>query len=144
MKLSDFDDNDLNLFTALLVGEAGGEDAIGKLAVACVVRNRVLDGRWPNTYKAVILQENQFSCFNSIKRETEISDFWMHKYFTHHFQKLWWRECRASAHLVLCTWYNDITHGANHYYAPKLIEKPYWANDYEPCFVWGGHDFYKL
>jgi len=154
MKLSELDVQDL--FTGMIIGEAAGEDFVGKLAVACAVRNRVNDSRrWSNDYKAVILQAKQFSCLNSINRTMEIAPYFLYRYFKHFWSEAWWRECWSAAFLVLYDWVGDITNGANHYHVEVKTEVsttgrihefklPYWAEEKIPVFKWGGHWFYKL
>ena len=142
MIITDIDN--FNLLTGLIVGEAASEEFMGKLAVGCVVRNRVHDIRWPDTYQGVILQTKQFSCFNHIARESDIPHEDIIKYFTRYFQVVWWRECRAAAHLVLYDWVDDITKGANHYYAYELIDVPGWAQDRGAVLKTTGHHFFKL
>lgn len=44
-------------------GESRGESDLGKLAVACVIRNRIKSGRWGKTPAAVCLAPYQFSCW---------------------------------------------------------------------------------
>ena len=51
--------NDLDLLTALIMGEAESEPLLGKIAVACVVKNRLNDRRWGNTWQDVMLQKYQ-------------------------------------------------------------------------------------
>ena len=57
---------DLHTLALTMYGEARGEEIEGKVAVGCVVRARVADDRWPDTYKDVCLQRWQFSCWNTI------------------------------------------------------------------------------
>ncbi len=45
-------------------GEAGGESAEGQEAVANVIRNRVLSGRYGQGYEDVITAPRQFSVWN--------------------------------------------------------------------------------
>ena len=142
MKLSQLDDQ--SLFCALIVGEAEGEPFIGKLAVACVVRNRVKDSRWPDSYEKVILQPKQFSCFNQVPREDDIPETYMKRYFFHNFELIWWRECWASANIVRNEYVSDITHGATNYYADYMEEPPSWAKGKTPCFEFGKHLFFRL
>lgn len=52
------------LLSLALWGEARGEPIEAQVGVGCVIRNRVNDGRWPDTYQEVILQPLQFSAFN--------------------------------------------------------------------------------
>ena len=55
------DASDLLLLAALIYCEAGGESYEGKLAVGCVVMNRVRSSSFPNTVSGVIYQSGQFS-----------------------------------------------------------------------------------
>lgn len=55
---------DINLLSKLVTGEARGESYEGQVAVAAVVINRVIDPRFPNTIKDVIYQKNAFSVVN--------------------------------------------------------------------------------
>ncbi|MCY1708357.1 cell wall hydrolase [Pannonibacter sp. SL95] len=55
-------DRDIAIRTML--GEAGAEGAEGMAAVAHVLRNRALDGRWPTSIAGVALQPNAFSAWN--------------------------------------------------------------------------------
>ena len=138
MRLRDIDE--IDALTALLVGEAGGEDIVGKMAVADVVRNRLIDHRWPNTWKGVIFQRKQFSCMNSIPRNGQTDS----GYFTHAWDDFWWKECRLAAFGIMYNCIEDITGGANHYYAYKLMPEPYWATGHESNITIGGHKFYTL
>ncbi len=142
--------NDLQLLIAVIIGEAAGESIVGKMAVACVIRNRKHDlSRWHDTWREVILQKKQFSCFNHLPRSGSIPTTLIHRYFMTQFSELWWRECRIAAWGVLYNFHKDITNGANHYYAPALVdEPPYWVfiggYEAEPCFEVGAHSFYNL
>jgi len=131
--LSKYDD--LDLLIAVIRGEAEAEPFIGKLAVACVIRNRVNDKRWPNSYRDVILQPKQFSCF--------MDGFFRPGILMHEHDKLWWRECRFAAWGILHDCVGDITKGANHYYA-HYIDTPYWAEGKTPVFEVDKHRFYAL
>lgn len=52
------------LLTLALWAEARGEPIEAQVGVGCVIRTRVHDRRWPDTYQEVILQPLQFSAFN--------------------------------------------------------------------------------
>lgn len=131
--------DDIDLLTACIRGEAEAEPFIGKLAVACVIRNRVNDRRWPSTYRGVILQAKQFSCFLPQYLRPEI------------LKKDWdnpaYRECRFAAWGVYHKWVRDVTGGANHYHAIKdhaIKIHPGWADEMERAeVIAGGHIFYK-
>ena len=154
MRLQDLEVQDL--LTGLLVGEAADQDYIGKVAIACVVRNRVWDQhRWPKIWHDVILQYKQFSCLNDISREKDIpTDDWL-RLFNHMWEEIWWREAWAASWVVLKNYINDITKGSNHYHAAprKWVSRtgnlhefkiPYWAEGQVPIFKWGDHWFYRL
>jgi N-acetylmuramoyl-L-alanine amidase len=57
---------DLDIATRTVIGEARGENITGQVAVAFVIRNRVLflPSWWGNTPKEVCLKPSQFSCWN--------------------------------------------------------------------------------
>jgi len=142
MKIEDVDN--LQLITACILGEAAGENFLGKLSVACVIRNRKHDQRWPDTWHEVILQPKQFSCFNHLPASGEIPLIMKHQLFTHCWSEMWFKEARLAAWAVLNNFVNDITNSSNHYFAWKLIDVPSWAKGRDPVFVVGGHQFYKL
>ena len=133
----------LNLLTALLWGEARGEDAVGKLAVAHVVNNRRIDNRWPDTFKDVILQPWQFSCFNPGDPNKEQVQIALMPSFDGNWGNLSWRECRWAAQSVISGLCRDFTKGANHYYASS-IKTPRWAEGERACFMHGRHLFFAL
>lgn len=133
MELSEY--NDIDILTACLVGECAREPIGGKAAVAWVVRNRKRDPRWPNTYREVILQPKQFSCFNPGLFKPEI----IQKRYEH----LWWKECRLIAYGVMADYVCDPTDSANHYHA-TYIDIPDWAKGETPVTIIGKHIFYKL
>lgn len=129
-----------NLLTALVMGEAEGEDFIGKLAVGCVVRNRTKDNRWPSTVDDVILQPYQFSCFN--EDNARYSVVLASIRCGNNFGIMAWRESRAVGYLITGNWCSDITWGANHYHAVDCT--PHWADEIAPCYAHGRHIFYRL
>lgn len=67
--------SDINLLADLVYAESRGEPFEGKVAVASVVINRVLDRNFPSSIKGVIFQSNAFSCVknNSIKANPDSS-----------------------------------------------------------------------
>lgn len=54
--------DDINLMAAVVYAESKGEPYDGKVAVASVILNRVINYQFPNTVKGVITQKNAFSC----------------------------------------------------------------------------------
>jgi len=132
----------LNLLTALIWGEARGENYEGKCAVAFVVRNRTWDKRWPNTIEDVILQPKQFSCFNEDDPNFDEVVKSLTPSRNGNWNSMDYRECRSAAHLVLGNWRKDNTGKANHYHNWRI--SPYWANASKITAIIGEHKFYNL
>jgi len=128
----------LTLLTALVWGEARGESLIGKIAVCFVVKTRKTDPRrWPHTWNDVILQPQQFSCFNDTSKHQDL--------LRNRWESLSWRECRLAAYGVLHDFVvHDPTNGANHYFAILIPKNPDWSKDQTPMARIGGHLFYRL
>lgn len=55
-------EEDVYLMAQIVFAESKGEPYEGKVAVASVILNRVLNPAFPNTIKGVIFQPNAFSC----------------------------------------------------------------------------------
>jgi hypothetical protein len=119
-------------------GEARGEKAIGKMAVAWVILNRTRKPQWPNTIREVCLQPWQFSCWNDNdpnrgrvnNLNTESADLVI-------------AEVRRCVDMVLQDLVLDPTNGADHYYA-DWIATPNWARGKTPSSVIGRHRFFNL
>ncbi len=58
---------DIELMAKLVYCESRGEPFEGKVAVASVVLNRVMNTKFPNTISDVIFQKNAFSCVSNGK-----------------------------------------------------------------------------
>lgn len=124
-----------------LHGECRGEPYFGQVAVGCVIRNRVMDDRWPNSYKEVCLQPKQFS-------------FWNQTLPLSHLQAILGLEATKTLRCLamsLVTWMiPDVTHGANHYInAFARPSEPKWAQNTKTITLWPGeivgqHAFYRL
>ena len=127
--------DDIELLTALVLGEAESESLIGKIAVACVVRNRVRNKRWPDAWKEVMLQSKQFSCF--------LPEFFRSEILEKDRLNPVWRECNFAAFGVYNKYIRAEAHGANHYHA-NYIDPPYWTKGHKPVLIIGKHVFYKL
>jgi len=125
------------LLARIIFAEAAGEPHIGKVAVGCVIRNRVKSSRWPNTYQEVILQPKQFSGVNSPLWRKFVQD----KRLTP-IQKKIKLECLEIAEDIITRKQPDITGGANHYYNPKLAS-PSWAKRMRVTRRIGNHIFLK-
>lgn len=99
-----------------IIGEAAGEGPEGWAAVAHVVRNRAMDGRWPNSVSDVSLQDQQFSAWNKgaggnalVDRYGPGDDLY--------------EQVGAVVDQVLSGALADNTGGATHYYSPRGMDK---------------------
>lgn len=108
-------DEDLDLLTRTIAGEAGGESYDGQVAVAQVIRNRMNDSRFPNSIKDVVMQPKQFSAWNSGVGGNSIpqnldpnSDMY--------------RTSREAALAALSGEVADVTGGATHYFSPAGMQ----------------------
>lgn len=110
---------EIDLIARTVFGEARGEKSIHALqAIAHVILNRVKDHRnWPNSVQAVILQKNQFSCWNE-----QDPNYYAIQSVT--FNNPDFRQAYQATLLALLS-DTDITHGANHYHARWV--NPTWA-----------------
>jgi spore germination cell wall hydrolase CwlJ-like protein len=139
------DQSELNLATGVIYAEAEDQPLDGKFAVACVIRNRVLNpGWWGKDWRSVLLKPLQFSCLNHDNptgRARVEKACWPFK--MHHDVN--WRECRMVAFGMLNDCFGDFTGGANHYYNPSIVKRhPVWAINRTPSCKVGDHWFFKI
>lgn len=68
--------DDIPLLWNMVEAEAGNQDLVGKMLVACVALNRVDSPDWPDTLTGVITQPYQFSSYwdGGMEKFSEISD----------------------------------------------------------------------
>jgi spore germination cell wall hydrolase CwlJ-like protein len=130
------------LLRACIILEAGGESFLGKLAVGCVIRERVVDKRWPVTWPGVILQPKQFSCFNNIALDSDLEDAFVQRAIAMQWKSIFWRECQLVAFGIINNYVRDVTGGANHYHTEDV--HPRWADTGKCVFREGRHLFYRL
>jgi len=128
---------DYMLLARLIFSEAAGEPGLGKIAVAWVVKNRVISKKFPSTYKGVIFQRMQFTGVNS--------SLWRKTYYPNKMtiqEKKVFEECVDIAKKVIQGVLSDPVFGADHYYNPKLAS-PYWAKNMRITIKIGNHLFLK-
>jgi hypothetical protein len=107
--------------------EARGENLKGQIAVAFVTLNRVKSTYWPDSIDEVVYQPYQFSW---TLHPTSIVDFEAFK-----------KAARVGL-LSLSGHLTDPTGGADHYYAPELVETPRWAHRLTKLAEIDGHVFF--
>jgi spore germination cell wall hydrolase CwlJ-like protein len=128
----------LKLLALCIYGEARGEGELGKIAVGCVIRNRVNLSKSKSYYK-IILKPVQFSCFNSDDENLKIL---LEYAATDNIHDIYFDKCMKVAELILSSKIGDITGGATNYFNPKRAN-PYWAKKMKKTVSIGKHDFYK-
>lgn len=148
--------DDAQTLTLTLLGEARGEEVEGRIAVASVIRNRVRDDRWPDTFKDVCLQKLQFSCWQTIGGAANYRELMKmaERMLTNEERPLRMtfasdaivNETRWVADGILSGVTRDRTGGANHYMTRSLWETapPAWARGAVPTCLIQRHAFFKL
>ena len=132
-----YDMDELTLLASVIYGEARGEPYLGKVAVGCVVRNRVLQPSWwGDSYHRVILAREQFSCLNEDQKNKAIPRILKHK------DAKSWKDCQEVAYDIISGATKDITAGADHYFADH-VPKPAWSERMLKTMVIGHHEFYN-
>jgi len=136
-----FDDQEPSVLLAMCIfGEARGECDEGKLAVGCVVRNRVeCEGRYGTGFAGVILKPWQFSSFNA-------NDPNRHKLLEplKYESAAVWEACFAAAEAILEEDVEDLTEGAVFYFGPPCCAPPKPWGDVVPTVKIGSLNFYGL
>lgn len=132
----------VDVLARTIYGEARGELYGGKVAVGCVVRNRIRFDLWGDAkpdwwgegYEGVCWKPWQFSCWNDgdpnhalVRRVAAIDSVFAH--------------CIAIADNIIMGEIGDTTHGSTHYHT--LHAKPKWAIGHTPVTQIGGHFFYN-
>lgn len=128
-----YDLDEKKLLATCILGESANQSYEGKVAVGCVIRNRVnAPGWWGDTYHRVILSPWQFSCFNEGAPTLR---------FMRNPRGRAWKDCVIAARAIL-DHTPDITGGATHYFA-TYIKKPIWSERMLHTTTIGQHQFYK-
>lgn len=126
-------EHDMEIMAKTIFGEARGETHKGQVAVACCIMNRFKSKKWfsAKTIAGVCQKPWQFSCWNkndpNAQKIANLSYSVYSKYFP----------------IIKEAMLGDITNGATHYYAPKVVKCPKWAEGKEPCAEIGHHLFFK-
>ncbi|MEE9328631.1 MAG: cell wall hydrolase [Parvularculaceae bacterium] len=115
--------------------EARNEAAIGRVAVADVILNRVKSSTYPDTVCGVVYQGStrktgcqfSFTCDGSKDRPLEV---------TH------WDRADNMATAIMAGIHMPVSRNATHYHANYV--SPYWAPNLQPTATIGTHKFYKF
>ena len=144
--------SDQQALALTMFGEARGEAVEGRIAVGCVVRERVHDPRWPDTYREVCLQTWQFSCWNTSDpnhaKLMRLATLFLADFAIRSSTPLdpMLRECLYLAEGVIGGQILDRVGRANHYLTRTLLDRhpPAWTAGQVPVARVGGHAFFRL
>lgn len=139
---------ELDVLALTLHHEAGGESLLGQMAVACVIRNRAVWGKWGPTLRDVCLANKQFSCWQPIGGADNYLSLVGHADALRAGKRPdVMRRAYQVAHSILGD-APDVTNHATHYYAPAAMvppgRLPVWAKGRTPSAHIGGHVFFNL
>jgi len=133
IKLSDLE-KERRCLTEGIYFEARGESAVGQLAIAEVILNRVMSRRYPSSICGVVFQgakSNQcqfsFACNGDMKKPRD---------------PVAWRKAQRLAHYVLAGKVRNTIVGSATYYHAAYVN-PYWAPRMVEVVKIGQHIFYR-
>jgi len=141
--------SEVELLARLIWGEARGESLQGKVAVGCVVWNRVnhATGRYGRTWRNVMLKPWAFSCFwQDLGKNPQFDQIISDKYFATlqgTFSEI--ERIRVIADMVRGGLTTDPTGKATHYHVADMQHPPYWADSdqMKATVMIGNHKFYE-
>lgn len=125
-------------------GEARGEAVEGRIAVACVLRNRYVTGRWGHTFAAVASAPKQFSCWNEGDPNAMLLRRLLATGDDGTGSEPILRECFWIADGVLQGALQPRVGSATHYFATSMKMPPAWAVGQTPICRVGSHLFFRV
>lgn len=132
---------------ATLYAEIRSGTPNGILAVGWVIRNRVIDRRWPDTFKGVCLQPAQFSCWWEASANKSATYAYAERLIEGvPDQSPLSLELGWCAQAILTGAVRDLTRGANHYLTRTLYDDGTvkWATGRPVVCEYDGHVFLRL
>lgn len=146
MKLELSNLSDLEVLTLTLIGEARGEPIEGKVAVACVIRNRAT--AWKKSISEICLQPKQFSCWNEDDPNRLLLDELAQRFiYGNKLEIPSYIECQCVARGVIRNEILDNTHGALNYLTSDLFasdHRPQWAQHVSFAITKGRQTFFRV
>lgn len=149
--------DDTQALALTLFFEGASEPVEGRIAIGCVVRNRVAHPtRYRPTYREVCTQKSQFSCWWKFGGEANFERLMTTaeavirmdapKFTQAEFEI--YRESMFVAEGIIGGFLRDRVRGAVNYYAPKAMvppgRVPDWAKNRLPAAKIGNHLFFSL
>lgn len=134
---------DRDIVAGTIYGESRGETTLGRLAVACVIQNRVkVRYRGAQSWADVCLAPKQFSCWNlgDPNRQVLLETFASDRYVESQRDPLV-RECYWIAEGVIGHMITPQIGNCLHYYATWLPSPPSWAAEGRVVATIGRHVF---
>ena len=128
--------------------EARGEIVEGQIAVSNVVINRVKSKQFPNDICSVVYQRSQIEILDRILKIIRIPQLcqfeWVCDFKPNSINNSEsWKNIQTLAQKIVLGEHDDLTNGATHYYNPKRVPTPQWANVLTKTSEIGNHHFYK-
>jgi spore germination cell wall hydrolase CwlJ-like protein len=126
--------------------EAGNQPFSGKLAVANVTLNRVIDPQFPDNICKVVYQSKEFYISQNTGELIPVRGMCQFSWYCDGkpdvpLDSVTWLEAIRVADMVRSNKYIDITNGALYYHADYIY--PYWADHLERLVRIENHIFYK-
>lgn len=143
--------SDYHALGLTLWAEGRNQSVDGRIATGYVIRERLMDPRWPKTVRGVCLQPSQFSCWNDGNDANhtalmKLAVLFLQDYVSASAIPLLLKECLFIGEGILDRRWVDHTNRANHYLTTQLFttDPPTWAQHQTPTAVIGDHVFLRL
>ncbi len=137
---ADLDPDEVYCLAQNIYFEASIEHRVGKSAVAHVTLNRVDSGRYPDSICDVVWQDRQFSWTQDGKSDR------IPLYDDSGAERPWafeaWEESVEVAVEAMTGMTEDLTDGADFYYAHQLVTPP-WSRSFTVAAIIGNHTFMR-
>lgn len=135
---------DVDVLAATLWAEGRNQNILGRIAIGCVVRNRM--ARRQQSVTQVCLAPLQFSCWWPAGGVANYQALQMLLSSLDTVIDPVWKECQWIASGILDGRCLDVTSGADHYLTTRLLasdQRPRWASTMTCTGVVGDHTFYR-
>jgi N-acetylmuramoyl-L-alanine amidase len=141
--------SDSQVLALTLWGEGRGEAVEGRIAIACLIRNRVTSKRFGASYREVCLKKWQFSCWmpqGGAANYVAVMSATANLLGPEPVPAML-RECLWIANGVMLDAVTDRVKGSTHYYSPEAMTPkgtvPKWAEGQPLACAVGRHLFYR-